>query len=119
MLQTMLKATLQMSTAAPVGTNRGSISGVFDPFNSNVRRNTNATRNNRGSVVNQLLGRPVSRSRSTRRTVDGDLGDLEGGKRHGKVCFVKFIIIIHCMENFICGYPFTGFVSFLNSNLIS
>ena len=66
---------------------RGSISGVFDPFNTNLRRNSNAARNNRGSAVNQLLVRPPTR-RSTKRAVDGELGDLEGGKRHGKVCFL-------------------------------
>ena len=90
MLRTMLKATLQMSTAAPIGSNklgtRGSISGVLDPFNTNLRRNPNASRNNRGSAVNQLLGRST-RQRSARGAVPGDLGDLEGGKRHGKVCF--------------------------------
>ena len=95
MLRTMLKATLQMSTAAPIGTNklgtRGSISGVFDPFNTNLRRNPNANRNNRGSAVNQLLGRS-SRQRSARGAVPGDLGDLEGGKRHGKVCFDCMLI---------------------------
>ena len=90
MLRTMLKATLQMSTAAPMGSNRlstrGSISGVFDPFNTNLRRNSNVARHSRRSAVNQLLGRPPAQ-RSTKRADCGDLCDMEGGKRHGKVCF--------------------------------
>ena len=83
-----------MSTAAPIGSNklgvRGLVSGVFDPFNTNLRRNPNAARNSRGSAVNQLLGRPAGR-RSSRRDVEEDLGELEGGKRHGKVCFESFV----------------------------
>lgn len=84
-----------MSTATPVGSNRrlstrGSISGVFDPLNTNSRRNSNAPNaGRRSSAVNQILGRPAPSRRASKRSVRGSFDDIEeGGKRHEKVRFV-------------------------------
>lgn len=85
MLQTMLKATWEMSTAAPVRPSslviRGGLAGVLDPFNSKLRRSLDSTTSAGKNV--QMGRRAVRRKGGARRRAMASNwgGDMETGRR--------------------------------------